>query len=779
MFVGGLATMLAVTVSGQPSAEAPTTRYTVQPGDTCARISQRAFGSPRRYDIIHSFNPGMGPPPHDLVPGTVLILPTHLPTAGEVPDARLTAAHRQVLSRRADAAEWQRAARGQALFRGWRVNTLEASSAQVTFQDTSTIEVRANTLVVIYGGAASAARAATGNASLERGTLRSRLGSLRMRVDTPSSVAELDGGSTVISADDAGSRVSSHAGRPVRVRSASARGAAVRVRPGYGSVVQAGAAPSAPRPLPAAPVLATDTPSRFIALGGAGATVTGSWTAVPAAVKYHVELFRDATPPEVVAATDIDAAVTRFELRGLPPGRYHLTLASIDADGLESAPGEPSETEVLGVALMVPGEATPRALVGSEDAVEAPEGSIELAPGAYAIVPEGMTCDGADAERHVKFDRVGDQPLRCATEGSASLAPVPVEVVARPVEVSVARGTPSRLARGEEVTIPLTLGAGAVLPPGATWSTPPGVEVVAFDTEAPSVTVRASDEAPTQVDLDLNVQSVDGSDFSLATVPLTLADGAPVPTTEPTLVVPPLPPRPRSDIASQLAGPLVMGPRATQTTDAVVGVGVAASDFRDENVSGAGRAYVGLALSERVTVEVAAGGNAPRSRTTRDYAALGFEVGVRGLVLRRERFDLQVGADVWAPVYPVRSLIFGPALRPSVDAVWVASDRFALRGRAGSILDFHADALRLLTLSAMGDVSLGSSVSLGVEVGTRAGRLEREAFFSVSAGAYVAVSTGILTLTAYGHFEPSQDAHRFMPMWTAGAGARLNLGAGR
>ncbi|MFT5357675.1 MAG: hypothetical protein ACI9KE_004912, partial [Polyangiales bacterium] len=97
-----------------------TYEYTVQDGDTCAAIAGRVFGNRRRYDIIHLYNPNMGPPPHSLEPGSTLTLPRNTG-----PDARITAFRRQVQARQPSATDWRSASRGLGLFRGWRVNTLE------------------------------------------------------------------------------------------------------------------------------------------------------------------------------------------------------------------------------------------------------------------------------------------------------------------------------------------------------------------------------------------------------------------------------------------------------------------------------------------------------------------------------------------------------------------------------------------------------------------------------------------------------------------------------
>ncbi|HEY8429949.1 MAG TPA: LysM domain-containing protein [Sandaracinaceae bacterium] len=52
-----------------------TMEVTVRSGETCRSLAARLYGDPDAYDRIHEHNPEMGPPPHRLVPGTVLIVP--------------------------------------------------------------------------------------------------------------------------------------------------------------------------------------------------------------------------------------------------------------------------------------------------------------------------------------------------------------------------------------------------------------------------------------------------------------------------------------------------------------------------------------------------------------------------------------------------------------------------------------------------------------------------------------------------------------------------------
>ena len=194
--------------------------YVVQEGDTCIRIARRVLGNRDAYHDIHKHNPEMGPTPHKLVPGTIL----KLPRASNVPDAHLTNKRGPVGVRQPAANLWERALRGMELFRQWQVRSQAHASAEVTFRDHSTIQMRENTVVIIYGPTERAAQRAPTTAVLERGTLRTRLAELdgdqALVVNTPSAESTLAEGSALISVDQAGrSQIANHVGTPVRVRS--------------------------------------------------------------------------------------------------------------------------------------------------------------------------------------------------------------------------------------------------------------------------------------------------------------------------------------------------------------------------------------------------------------------------------------------------------------------------------------------------------------------------------------------------------------------------------
>ena len=92
---------LALILSAMPVAaqEAPRlVPYVVEAGESCWSIAGRLFGDPTRYDILHRYN-DLGPMPHLLVPGQVLMVPAE----GTDPDARVGTPFREVLARSPEA----------------------------------------------------------------------------------------------------------------------------------------------------------------------------------------------------------------------------------------------------------------------------------------------------------------------------------------------------------------------------------------------------------------------------------------------------------------------------------------------------------------------------------------------------------------------------------------------------------------------------------------------------------------------------------------------------
>lgn len=223
--LGAIAMAQPAAQPSTPAPAAPTTEYVVVAGDSCLSIAKAQLGSGKRYQVIHQLNPWLGPEPHNLVPGTRLKLPLVTTT----PDANLAQTRGNVQVRKPATDAWATALRGMDLFRTWRVGSLEKSSADVRFVDSTAMHMRENTVVIIYGPSVARTQTFAAVAELEKGTLETRLAQLGkntapQRVLTPSSVASLRRGDALIVVDDKGtSWVGNHAGDAIAVHAASKR----------------------------------------------------------------------------------------------------------------------------------------------------------------------------------------------------------------------------------------------------------------------------------------------------------------------------------------------------------------------------------------------------------------------------------------------------------------------------------------------------------------------------------------------------------------------------
>ena len=289
-------------------------------------------------------------------------------TAAALPLAKIASRLNIVDAKAPDAPSWQKGDLGLPLYRAWRVNTKEASSADVAFRDTSRIHLRETTLIVIFGDNAYE-KSEHRRATLESGALVSRidelLGGAPVVVETPAGTAELGKGRAVVATDKGMSRVSNHGGDAVRVRGKTRKATpadevAVDVARGMGTRVTVGEAPEAPRPLPPPPKLDGQTPA-MATWDGDVSVLAFAMSPGEAAVEVLVEL-RDAGD-HVVFQARAPGTVRAIEARGLPRGDYAVQLSVVDGAGLESIPAEFSA--VVGDPPPVPSpvDETPQAAV--------------------------------------------------------------------------------------------------------------------------------------------------------------------------------------------------------------------------------------------------------------------------------------------------------------------------------------------------------------------------------------------------------------------------------
>lgn len=481
-----------------PAPEVETIELTIERGDSCESIARKLYGSIDHIDVIHRYNPWLGAQlPHHLEPGQTLVLPKTLPPP--LPDAEVTAARRSVDARAPEAPDWSSARPGLDLWRGWRVNTRERASAEITFRDQSRIELRENTLVIIYGGfGASKARRETAEATLDRGALRSRLGAYTGKGDreaivtTPSAVAEFAGGNNLVTVDDAGtSRVANHGEGRAAVRSAGAKGPKgpkVRIKPKMGSRVDPGKAPAKPKPLPPTPAWIERGATTFATAAGRGGTIVGEWGAIAGAASYRVEVSEDPEGREPFTSQVVPATVQRFEAQGLPPGRYFASVAAIDGDAFESPPSERLALSVVAVGLVLPGAAAlPPAEAPAAGPADAPnDGAAEPGPvaparvlrGTRLEVPAGLRCrvDDGEPSRAPVLATAGEHGVTCLTDADAPVPGFGVSVVEATVAAS---STAPTAVRGQTSTIAFTIDADDVPLPRRVWLEAPAGLMVA------------------------------------------------------------------------------------------------------------------------------------------------------------------------------------------------------------------------------------------------------------------------------------------------------------
>ena len=738
----------ASSLSTRPASAQELEQYVVREGEDCGTIARRRYGSAQRYDRIHQHNPHLGPMPHRLRAGTVLRLP---PAETSDPDARLTAARRQVESQRPQASQWDRARVGQALFQGWRVSTGEESSAELTFRSSSVAAIREHTLVIVYGNEARRERREGNRAVVRQGALLSRLSSLSggepLEVETPSAVATLRNGEASVDVDpDGTTRVAAHRGQSARVRSRSASnvspgnaapGAEVEVPEGHGTSVRPNAPPTAPRPLPRAPAWAPDQPSRFLGLTDRGGSLRGAWLAAPNARAYRVEIARREDGRDLMIGTEVPADVTRFELHHFPPGRYFIRVCTRDAEGFEGRPASPVVLDVIGVTIVAPGDEPPAppppagpstegqaSLLGTLDGVDAVDfdvqapGPAPVLAGSRLIAPEGVTCAAGTSapSRALVFDQEGDLHLTCVDASGANIVGLDVAVRRVAIEVRGADGSDGPiLLRDRDTVLVVGVRTGAIDESEIAVAGGPGLRVVSTERRADGsflATMHAGADAPDQSEV--RVVRAGHEDVVLAAGPVLLDDPeAPVPAA---LV-------PRRMVASEGLGLAAftswVGLRDERrrgsgiwTSLAIESARTGEPDVRVRLAAGVRASLLDerLRLDTQVPLQIVGHEQRSADRGSRDvYAAIG------SLILDGEAgLGLAVDAGIWMPSAGAQGLDRG-RLQVGADLSLRIDRMLVLRTRQAGIFDLMSKG-SMLWASAYGvDLSPIEPLILGVE----------------------------------------------------------------
>lgn len=518
-----LALLLALSLAAPARAAPPLVDYVVQEGDTCEKIARKVYGSSKHLKQLHTHNK-LGPLPHRLKAGTVLKVPqtadgtparippadgppadrpvadapaADTPAAGRpipdappaappakpaAPDATLTFLRNEV---DAFTPEQHPGQPDEPLLRGHRVNTHAASSAEITFADTSRIQLGEQSLIIILGGTSTRSRTRPEDTTLVTGSLRAHLGALAgkprpLALQTPSAQVALEPGEAQVAVDaEQTTRLSVHRGR-ARL---SARSRSVDVPEQHGSKAPRGKPPTPPRPLPAAPIWTTppptyvlqQEPAPVIAVYAAGTGLPGA----PPPAGWHVQVARDERFNDLVVDTRAPLEVTRLELR-VPPGRYHTRVTAIDDDQFEGGPGQAAPVTIAGVETVPAGPGQRAQLV--------------VSPGSFCALGEGPL---TEVRGPIALSPGRAHTLRCAADASgagATTLEIPRAVAGAPL--AVARQEPLQRVGDDAVAlvrVSLRDAAGAPLPDLALdASADPGVQLGALapDGEPGSFSVR-------------------------------------------------------------------------------------------------------------------------------------------------------------------------------------------------------------------------------------------------------------------------------------------------
>lgn len=433
----------AWTLSLPASAQDPEPRYKfveykVVKGDTCIGIARKVYGNGRLcFKMISKYNKMNRK--FVIVTGRILKLPTkeELGVASTGADAIVTDRKGNVETREPKKTSWTKASTGEELYTLWRVNSGKRSSAEVTFtENNSALQMRENTLVIIYGPHKSKARRVGSKAVLERGTLRSRMAARagkskpKMVVETPASTATLGQGEALIDVADKGvTRVANHSAKDVslvgkdapapkkkkRRRRKKRKRKVVRLPKNTGSKVIPGKDPSPPKPLPPSPKWTSASPANMLAIGSTSSH-TVRWEPVKQAARYRVELLNDPQGNQVMDRFFVDGRYDSMMLQNLPPQTYYMRIASIDADKFE---GRPSALLQLN---MVPAKLTPAKAIEQDNGVYYVGSSINI---------DGARCTTDDNKTRsdtLVFSKAGKQTLSCVDAAGAPLAPLDITI---------------------------------------------------------------------------------------------------------------------------------------------------------------------------------------------------------------------------------------------------------------------------------------------------------------------------------------------------------------
>ncbi len=320
--------------------------YVVRPGDTLEGITERFLGTPKLWRENWRLNPWLKDP-HTLHAGDRLrvIVSRQLPPRS----AELEKVARRV-EEKPHPNPWIPAREGDLLRENDGCRTYRDSSARLRFDDGTRVTLTEESLVflrrverTLEGVDHDTVEVVRGQADLQLEPERPT--SLDVEVVVGPAVARPRPGRT--GRGTARLRREGNHGASVMVYEGAgaveAAGTAVEVPEGMGTAVPENGPPSPPEPLLPAPRPIGPEPGAVVGWNNPRL----SWTAVPGAASYTVEVCRDTACAELVArATGIRDTAIRMD--PLPAGALFWRVRAVATSGLDGYPSAPRRLEIDG-----------------------------------------------------------------------------------------------------------------------------------------------------------------------------------------------------------------------------------------------------------------------------------------------------------------------------------------------------------------------------------------------------------------------------------------------
>ncbi|RMH15609.1 MAG: LysM peptidoglycan-binding domain-containing protein [Acidobacteria bacterium] len=308
--------------------------HVVRPGETMRSLARRYLGDEERWTEIMSLNPSIDDPSL-IFPGQRLRVPlpeSHLPESTALVVATAGRVENQLRP-----LPWEEARRRNVLFLQDAIRTYESASSELLFSDATRLVLSERSLIFLRD-------AGTGQAPVDRELIEIEVGQADLEYSGPAAGAPdveiILGESTARPRPDDGGKLQTRARLKESKRAElmvydgaselAAAGASVTVEEGMGATVEAGAAPSPPEPLLAAPELLDPPPGSSWPIN----RPLFRWQPVAGAASYTLEVCGDARCGELVSrATGLEA--TSWRPAGLPVASLYWRVNAVSPSGLD------------------------------------------------------------------------------------------------------------------------------------------------------------------------------------------------------------------------------------------------------------------------------------------------------------------------------------------------------------------------------------------------------------------------------------------------------------